>query len=197
MSDIVGTITKVSDFLSTTTVQLSVEPNTPQERKITLAADRKFSIPGFQRELRWEEHNLKMLLSDLSRGTKFLGNINLTIKADQTCEIIDGQQRTTILLLIVSCIKKKFGTQISIPQLCPLYNESFRDFQKLLDVYFDKSAMTEEDWKTALKTDEYSQFQRIRRLWNTILESELLSDRHRAQSLLDNLCRSDVYIIAS
>ena len=197
MSDIVGTITKVSDFLSTTTVQLSVEPNTPQERKITLAADRKFSIPGFQRELRWEEHNLKMLLSDLSRGTKFLGNIILTKKADHTCEIIDGQQRTTILLLIVSCIKKKFGTQISIPQLCPLYNESFSDFQKLLDVYFDKSAMTEEDWKTALKTDEYSQFQRIRRLWNTILESELLSDRHRAQSLLDNLCRSDVNIIAS
>ena len=139
MSDIVGTITKVSDFLSKTMVQLSVGPNTLQERKITLDADRKYSIPGFQRELRWEEHNTKMLLSDLSRGTKFLGNIILTIKADHTCEIIDGQQRTTILLLIVSCIKKKYGTQISTPQLCPLYNESFSGFQKLLDVYFERS----------------------------------------------------------
>ena len=197
MSDIVGTITKVSDFISTTAVQLSVGPNTPQERKITLAADRKYSIPGFQRELRWEEHNTKMLLSDLSRGTKFLGNIILTIKADHTCEIIDGQQRTTILLLIVAGIKKKFGTQIATPELCPLHNESFSDFQKMLDVYFEKDSMSDEEWTAALKSDEYSQFERIHKLWNTILASELLSDRHRAQSLLDNLCGSDVNIIAS
>lgn len=197
MSDIVGTITKVSDFISTTAVHLSVGPNTPQERKITLDADRKYSIPGFQRELRWEEHNIKMLLSDLSRGTKFLGNIILTIKADHTCEIIDGQQRTTILLLIVACIKKKFGTQIATPSLCPLHNESFSEFQKMLDVYFEKSNMSAEEWEEALKSDEYNQFERIYKLWNTILESELLSDRHRAQSLLDNLSGSDVNIIAS
>lgn len=197
MSDIVGTITKVSDFLSKTMVQLSVGPNTLQERKITLDADRKYSIPGFQRELRWEEHNTKMLLSDLSRGTKFLGNIILTIKADHTCEIIDGQQRTTILLLIVSCIKKKYGTQISTPQLCPLYNESFSGFQKLLDVYFERSDLPENEWIAAVESDEYRQFQRIKRLWDTISKSELLSDRHRAQSLLNNLCGSDVNIIAS
>ena len=168
-----------------------------QERKITLDVDRKYSIPGFQRELRWEEHNAKMLLSDLSRGTKFLGNIILTIKADHTCEIIDGQQRTTVLLLIVSCIKKKFGTQISTPLLCPLQNESFSGFQKLLDVYFEKSDLTENEWIAAVESDEYRQFQRIKRLWDTIYESELLSDRHRAQSLLNNLCGSDVNIIAS
>ena len=107
MGDIVGTITNVKSFLSTAEVKLSVKPNTLQAQTITLAADRKFSIPEFQRELRWEEHNAKMLLSDLSRGTRFLGNVILTIKSDHTCEIIDGQQRTTILLLIIFCIKKK------------------------------------------------------------------------------------------
>lgn len=197
MSEIVGTITKLEDFLSTTAVHLAIQRDSSQERTIKLESDRRYFIPGFQRELRWEEHNTKMLLSDLSRGTKFLGNIILTIKADHTCEIIDGQQRTTILLLIVTCIKKKYGTQISTPVLCPLQNESFSGLQKLLDINFEQTAITEEEWKAAIETDEYGQFDRIQKLWNTISESELLSDRHRAQSLLENLCRSYVNIIAS
>lgn len=133
MAEIVGTITNLSDFLSKTQVCLSVKPNDPQQQIICLEADRKYSIPAFQREVRWDDNNLKMLLYDLSRSSKFLGNIILTIKSDHTCEIIDGQQRTTVLMLIVSCIKKKFGTKISTPDLCPLRNEGFTGFQTLLE----------------------------------------------------------------
>lgn len=100
MAEIVGTITNLSDFLSKTQVCLSVKPNDPQQQIICLEADRKYSIPAFQREVRWDDNNLKMLLYDLSRSSKFLGNIILTIKSDHTCEIIDGQQRTTVLMLI-------------------------------------------------------------------------------------------------
>ena len=99
MAEIVGTITNLSDFLSKTQVCLSVKPNDPQQQIICLEADRKYSIPAFQREVRWDDNNLKMLLYDLSRSSKFLGNIILTIKSDHTCEIIDGQQRTTVLML--------------------------------------------------------------------------------------------------
>lgn len=98
MAGIVGTITNLSDFLSKTQVCLSVKPNDPQQQIICLEADRKYSIPAFQREVRWDDNNLKMLLYDLSRSSKFLGNIILTIKSDHTCEIIDGQQRTTVLI---------------------------------------------------------------------------------------------------
>lgn len=90
MAEIVGTITNLSDFLSKTQVCLSVKPNDPQQQIICLEADRKYSIPAFQREVRWDDNNLKMLLYDLSRSSKFLGNIILTIKSDHTCEIIDG-----------------------------------------------------------------------------------------------------------
>lgn len=107
MAEIVGTITNLSDFLSKTQVCLSVKPNDPQQQIICLEADRKYSIPAFQREVRWDDNNLKMLLYDLSRSSKFLGNIILTIKSDHTCEIIDGQQRTTVLMLIVSCMVKE------------------------------------------------------------------------------------------
>lgn len=98
MAEIVGTITNLSDFLSKTQVCLSVKPNDPQQQIICLEADRKYSIPAFQREVRWDDNNLKMLLYDLSRSSKFLGNIILTIKSDHTCEIIDGQQRTTLIM---------------------------------------------------------------------------------------------------
>ena len=144
MAEIVGTITNLSDFLSKTQVCLSVKPNDPQQQIICLEADRKYSIPAFQREVRWDDNNLKMLLYDLSRSSKFLGNIILTIKSDHTCEIIDGQQRTTVLMLIVSCIKKKFGTKISTPDLCPLRNEGFTGFQTLLEKAFDQEAITSE-----------------------------------------------------
>ena len=151
MAGIVGTITNLSDFLSKTQVCLSVKPNDPQQQIICLEADRKYSIPAFQREVRWDDNNLKMLLYDLSRSSKFLGNIILTIKSDHTCEIIDGQQRTTVLMLIVSCIKKKFGTKISTPDLCPLRNEGFTGFQTLLEKAFDQEAITSDDWNAILR----------------------------------------------
>ena len=191
MAEIVGTITNLSDFLSKTQVCLSVKPNDPQQQIICLEADRKYSIPAFQREVRWDDNNLKMLLYDLSRSSKFLGNIILTIKSDHTCEIIDGQQRTTVLMLIVSCIKKKFGTKISTPDLCPLRNEGFTGFQTLLEKAFDQEAITSDDWNAILKSDDYLQLPRIQKLWNTISSSELLADRHKAQGLLDNLCKSE------
>lgn len=75
MAEIVGTITNLSDFLSKTQVCLSVKPNDPQQQIICLEADRKYSIPAFQREVRWDDNNLKMLLYDLSRSSKFLGNM--------------------------------------------------------------------------------------------------------------------------
>jgi len=160
MAEIVGTITNLSDFLSKTQVCLSVKPNDPQQQIICLEADRKYSIPAFQREVRWDDNNLKMLLYDLSRSSKFLGNIILTIKSDHTCEIIDGQQRTTVLMLIVSCIKKKFGTKISTPDLCPLRNEGFTGFQTLLEKAFDQEAITSDDWNAILKSDDYLQLPR-------------------------------------
>lgn len=197
MAGIVGTITNINNFLSKVPVCLSVMPNEPQEQKIHLECDRKYSIPAFQRELRWDDNNLRMLLYDLSRGSKFLGNIILTVKSDHTCEIIDGQQRTTILMLIVTCIKNKFGTQISTPDLCPLRNESFTGFEALLENAFNQQAFTPGEWNAALESDDYHQLPRIKKLWNTISSSELLADRHSAQGLLDNLCKSEFNIIAS
>lgn len=73
MAGIVGTITNLHDFLSKKQVVLSLKPGEPQRQEIRLEEDRIYSIPAFQREVRWDDNNLKMLLYDLSRGSKFLG----------------------------------------------------------------------------------------------------------------------------
>lgn len=65
MAEIVGTITNLSDFLSKTQVCLSVKPNDPQQQIICLEADRKYSIPAFQREVRWDDNNLKNLCNHI------------------------------------------------------------------------------------------------------------------------------------
>ncbi len=197
MAGIVGTITNIKDFLSKTQICLSVKPNNPQEQSIRLEPDRKYSVPAFQREVRWDDNNLKMLLCDLSRRNKFLGNIILTVKSDHTCEIIDGQQRTTVLMLIIACIKKKYGTRIPTPEVCPLKNEAFEGFENLLEKHFDSTAFTHEEWNSILKSDVYNQYPRIQKLWETISSSELLADRYKAQELLDNIYKSEFNIIAS
>ena len=75
MAEIVGTITNLSDFLSKTQVCLSVKPNDPQQQIICLEADRKYSIPAFQREVRWDDNNLTVLLpaiADHGSGRQFV-----------------------------------------------------------------------------------------------------------------------------
>ncbi len=194
MSGIVGTITNVSSFLSKEEVLLSVSRKDGTPQVIALKSDRNYSIPAFQREVRWDKNNLKVLLSDLSRGKKFLGNIILTVRSNGTCEIIDGQQRTTVLMLIVSCIKKKYGSKIATPSLCPMINESFVGFQKLLELEFELSP---EELLEVQSSDDYGQYQTINELWETILTSDLLNDRHKAAGILENLCDSEFNIIAS
>ena len=160
MAKIVGTITTVQQYLSKNEVVLVVKPGTPNEDKIILKQNRVYEIPMFQREVRWSKGNVNILLSDLMNGPRFLGNIILSIHADDICEIIDGQQRTTVLFMILECIKHKHGEDIGLFHLCPLINKSFPDFQKIVSVGFDKSKLSPEDWNKAMEGDIYKQYEK-------------------------------------
>lgn len=197
MNEIVGTIISVENFLQPEEQNLVVGKDIPNPKTITLASDRKYVIPDFQREIRWDVSQLKTLLSDLSRGPKFLGNIILTIKSGGKCELIDGQQRTTILMLIVTYIKHKYNGRVDTFSLCPLHNESFTGFQALLDVSFDESQLPEDERQNILDSDDFHQLERLKYLWNSIDTCGILSDRHSAKSLLLNLKNSSINIIAS
>lgn len=199
MSQIVGTIIDIKSFLENTTCRIEVRPQESGKHEIVLHDDRKYRIPRFQRELRWSIDNVNTLISDLSRTSVFLGNIILTIKDDHTCEIIDGQQRTTILILLLSWLKKRYGETLEFPTICKLENESFEGFQDFVDASFDEGNMPKEKWNQLISrdSDTYCQFPRIKKIWESFGESDVLNDRYKANALVKNLFKSEINIIAS
>lgn len=64
---------------------------------------RSLVIPLYQREYKWNDENILALLNDIKKSSKFLGNIILE-ETDSHYEIVDGQQRITTLLLMLSSL---------------------------------------------------------------------------------------------
>ena len=114
MSDLLGIIAPLKKFLSNTCETISVPLN------FSLNAGRIYFIPDFQREIRWENDNIALLIDDIESGPKYLGNVILTQHPDNRYSIIDGQQRITVLTMILSCIMKLHSQHIDIISPCKL-----------------------------------------------------------------------------
>lgn len=156
MAEIMGTVTSVKRYLSPEKIELKISPDLGGESTIILQQNRKYIIPDFQREIRWEENNLSILLSDLSTSPRFLGNIILTIKKDGDCQIIDGQQRTTVLLLILAYIKSRYKEKLEPFTPCSIENRSFTGLSELMENGFADELLENPD---ITKTDYYGQRQ--------------------------------------
>ena len=105
-----------------------------------LPETRKYEIPGYQREIRWEKNNVYILLNDLQKnpGGKFLGNILISTYENSLYEIIDGQQRITVLLLILYCIKKHTGIDFTF---CKFNNLTFPKFEEAIQSNFSDASV--------------------------------------------------------
>lgn len=80
-------------------------------RKI-FSSDFEFHIPEYQRPYRWGKDQALQLLDDLEetldRGNEepyFLGSLVLVEQADESYEVIDGQQRLTTITLLFSVLR--------------------------------------------------------------------------------------------
>ena len=194
MAEIIGTVTSIKRYLSPEKIELKISPDMGAENTITLPQNRKYIIPDFQREIRWEENNLSILLSDLSSGPRFLGNIILTIERNGDCQIIDGQQRTTILLLIIAYIRSRYQEELEPFTPCSIENRSFIGLSKLLGNGFDDSLLKDPE---IIKTDYYGQRQSFVDLWRWLEKEESFATAHAARTILENIEKSRVNIIAS
>jgi hypothetical protein len=77
----------------------------------------KLNIPDYQREFKWEPSKVNDLFGDVIEGLAlrnqnpkacFLGSLVLSINStSQTVDLVDGQQRITILTLILRCLADK------------------------------------------------------------------------------------------
>ena len=97
---------------------MSFDAHEEKIRKI-FSGDTKFVIPRNQRKYIWDEKQWKELLCDITYIKKqrelgckeishFLGSFVLQ-ESDSQYEIIDGQQRITTLLLILSAVCVRFN----------------------------------------------------------------------------------------
>ena len=155
LSKIAGTVLTIEEYLSPKSKEIDINKNKPGEKTISLYKNRIYEIPAFQREIRWSSDNVNRLISDIHNSPKFLGNIILSTNSNTIYEIIDGQQRTTVLLLIISYIRKIFGSEIEVFDTCKLNNASFSMSQVFIDNDCNINNLTNDDRKEVIESDKY------------------------------------------
>lgn len=199
MPDIVGTVINLRNFLSNqeTPVKVKIGVGDDSAKIFTLKENRKYVIPDFQREIRWEKEQLIELMRDIKSSEKFLGNIILTIKDDGIYEIIDGQQRLTILFLLLHYIKITYSSAIGGFETCSLENQSFKGFNLLMSYNFDYDKMSDDDKQFVSNTDVFKQRKRYQHLWEAIPASGMLDNSDKAKLFMRNLERCSINIIAN
>lgn len=191
MSDLLGIIAPLKKFLSKTEEKIYA-PLSSDKEILSLSPDRIYTIPDFQREIRWANENVAQLIDDIYSGPKYLGNVILTQHSDNQFSIIDGQQRITILTMMLSCIKNYFDEQIDIFSPCRLEIESFSEFSNILLKNFPQDLLED---KTVVQSDKLHQRYKYYYLWQYISKHPVITDQISAENLLENLGKSTINII--
>lgn len=132
-----------------------------------LHSNRKYVIPGYQREIKWKPENVQILLDDVSRGSKFLGNVLLSTSDRVEYSLIDGQQRITTIIMALERINLLKESGLSI-KICEFVNESYPLF---LDVIRCDFCLSEDKRKECEEKDYLSQDAVVRALWKCVCDN--------------------------
>lgn len=176
-------------------------PEDFNEMGINLIADRSYIVPEYQRAIRWESENAKILIDDVRSGNKFLGTV--FISSQDGCKeynLIDGQQRVTILFMIYWAYNFR-NPKVKKYFCCKYYNESFIYLKELCMSDFNLQSPFFEEKKIAKETikesDILDQFDKYRDLWRTIRETiESLTPR-QAEEFFNNITNSQINLICN
>ncbi|MDR7871647.1 MAG: DUF262 domain-containing protein [Tissierellaceae bacterium] len=197
MAGIIGTVINLRRFLSYEKTPVEIKIGLESNVIFELKKGRKYIIPDFQREIRWKKEQLIELMRDISKAQKFLGNIILTKTPDENYEVIDGQQRLTVLLMLIQYINEKFGDAIEVFKTVDLYNASFEGYGKLAEYNFNCDIMPEEERIFVEESDDFNQRHNYERLWESIMKTGMLDNSENSKLFLRNLERCEVNIIAN
>ncbi len=161
--------------------------------KCKLAKDRTYSIPAYQREIRWKAENVNILIDDLIASDKFLGTVLLNKVDDLNYEIIDGQQRISVLILILKAIGKKNSKSFS---LCNFQNKTYEHLFDVLNLDFNEYKINADaDCKKYITSDILEQRERFEIIWKTINKRLDLMSPQDLVKMSDNLLSCEINII--
>jgi hypothetical protein len=194
MPNIIGTIISVERLLKNEETRVFIKQGNDEDSPIVLEENREYVIPDFQREVRWSRENIIELMSDINDGDRFLGNIILSKRQNLKYEIIDGQQRITMLLMLLKYIKYVSGNSVDVYSTCDFLIESFPKFQDLLNHYFNYVSMPPQEKVQIDDSDIFNQRKRYKELWNAIEASGIITSG-TSRSFLTKLSRCELNIL--
>lgn len=197
MSNISG-IKKVSELLKNEKTEI-YEITGELNRPFPLCENRVYIIPGYQREIRWSSEDVQTLIDDLTRGgKKFLGTITISTLDGIKCEVIDGQQRLTVLTMIISQLNKYVSHKKSISNLCKIQNESFPMFNIAIENNFDLDSLKKNNpsvYDNIVKSDTLNQIPDFQVIWKSI--KQRIDNCTNRDSLLSAVLESDINILVN
>lgn len=195
MEKIIGTLLTVEQFLEDKNTDIVIDTLTSPNKQIyKLDKGRKYIIPDYQREIRWEEPQLSDLINDIMSKKQFLGHVILSRKGSDY-EIIDGQQRITVLRML---IKYLYATHPYAEDyfrkydLCPLIIDSFKEYPVFEENNYQ---ITEVIKKQVISSDEYNQHPRYTNLWELMGKSDILATPEDKKNFLERLFAAKINII--
>lgn len=161
-------------------------------QKWDLIKDREYIIPGYQREIRWKRQNVQTLLDDVLNNSKFLGNILLSTAKKSLYEIMDGQQRITVIRMILERLKK----YLDVIPLCKLQNNTFPNFAKELEVDFQIDKIEDPGVRDLyIKQDVLNQREKLSDLWMCVCTYIDGLSQDTRSNLMENLLDSEINLL--
>lgn len=165
-----------------------------------LEENRKYIIPGYQREIKWDNEKVQILIDDLKEGDKFLGTIILSTSKSGEFEVIDGQQRLSVITLLLTYLNNVVSEGKRLLPLCQIQNGTFKCFSEALNESFDYEKIKKNNislYETIIENDTLSQKEDFRRIWLCIQErlERMLPDAQ--EDLMDSLLDSSVNVIVN
>lgn len=183
----------VNEFLENKEHEYIIHDDSGNSITIKLPKDRTYSIPAYQREIRWQAENVNFLIDDLSNGKKFLGTILLNKVNDNNYEIIDGQQRTSVFVLILHAISK---INLSTYNLCGFFNKTYEKLFEVMNLDFKVDKINESPEKeTYINSDVLEQRERFEKIWKAINDKLKVLNPEKLEQFKDNLLYSEINII--
>ena len=168
MADVISEILTIKQLLEAKDSFIGyAEPGDEEEvQKWPLRKMRFYTLPAYQREIKWAENNILTLIEDISKNNKkFLGNVILSTENKTEYDIIDGQQRLSVLLMILEAIRQLVNSKKNIIELCTFKNDTFPEFYNSL-----RNNFSEKENVQYIEKDKLNQRDTFERLWKYIVK---------------------------
>ena len=190
-------IKKVSEVMSVKETEL-FDLTGGRQIPFPLDEGRRYIIPGYQREISWTSDNVQILIDDLKKGSKFLGTITFSTFKKKEYEVIDGQQRLTIIRLIIEFLNSLVPDAKRFCGMCSICNYSFVYFEDALRYKFDYEKLrlsNSELYNKIVESDVLNQRDTLKDIWESIEERIGTLEASECEKLLAALLESDLNVI--